>query len=140
MRTRRGDAMRLGAAAALLVAVGVAGCGPDRLRPGPPTLSVELPPGNTVFSPDTLNLVIRASDPNGLDSVTVTILGVTEEVDAFDRTETVGLVRWPIPAGLVPGETVAVRAYAKDLVGERTTVDASVTVVARSPARTAAQR
>jgi hypothetical protein len=119
-------------------AVWLAACGTDRLRPGPPSLSIELPPGATVFSPDTLGLVVRAHDENGLDSVTVTILGRTEEADAFNQVDAVDVFLWPIPEGLTPGELVEIRGYAKDLVGDRTTVTTSVTVIARPAAGRAA--
>jgi hypothetical protein len=119
-------------------AVWLAACRTDRLRPGPPSLSIELPPGATVFSPDTLGLVVRAHDENGLDSVTVTILGRTEEADAFNQVDAVDVFLWPIPEGLTPGELVEIRGYAKDLVGDRTTVTTSVTVVALPPAQRAA--
>lgn len=122
----------------VVAAAWLAACRTDRLRPGPPSLSIELPPGATVFSPDTLGLVVRAHDDNGLDSVTVTILGRTEEADAFDQVDAVDVFLWPIPEGLTPGELVQVRGYAKDLVGDRTTVTTSVTVVERPAARRAA--
>jgi hypothetical protein len=113
-------------------AVWLGGCKSDRLRPGPPTLTIELPPGATVYSPDTLGLVVRAHDDNGLDSVTVTILGRTEEVlGAFNEMDAVGVFIWPIPDGLPPGTLVEILARAKDLVGDRTTTTASVTVIAR---------
>jgi hypothetical protein len=125
----------LGIAGAAVVAAWLAGCGSDRLRPGPPTLSIELPPGATVFSPDTLGLAVRAHDDNGLDSVTVTILGHTEEANAFNQVDVVDGFLWPIPEGLIPGELIEITGYAKDLVGDRTTVTTSVTVIAGPPAR-----
>jgi hypothetical protein len=119
---------------AALAAVGAAvvpGCTPDRLRPGPPSLVIEGPQGSTAFSPDTIPISVFARDDNGLDSVTVTILGRTEELGAFDRTEISNVFFWPIPEGLTPGDLVEIVGNAKDLVGERTTVTTSVTVVAR---------
>lgn len=124
--------LRPSAASALafaLLAI-AAGCAEDRLRPGPPTLTIEPPSGNVVTSPDTALIIVLARDDNGLDSVTVTILGRTEEVDAFDRREAEGVFLWPIPGGFLPGEVIEIAAYAKDLVGDRTTATASVMVVA----------
>ncbi|MDH3495876.1 MAG: hypothetical protein OER21_03875 [Gemmatimonadota bacterium] len=118
-----------GAVALALLAI-AAGCAEDRLRPGPPTLTIAPPPGNVVTSPDTALIIVLARDDNGLDSVTVTILGRTEEIDAFDRIEAEGVFLWPIPAGFVPGQVIEIAAFAKDLVGDRTTATASVTVVA----------
>lgn len=126
----------LGLLGLVAAAAWLAGCTTDRLRPGPPSLTIELPPGATVFSPDTLGLVVRAHDDNGLDSVTVTILGRTEEVlDAFNNVDALGAFLWPIPGGLTPGELVEITGYAKDLVGDRTTVTTSVTVIARPAVR-----
>lgn len=116
------------AATAILLA---GGCTPERLRPGPPSLVVEGPEGSTVFSPDTVGISVFARDDNGLDSVTVTILGRTEELGAFDRVEVSDIFIWPIPAGLPAGELIEIQGYAKDLVGERTVVTTSVTVVNR---------
>jgi hypothetical protein len=118
--------------AALAAAGGGAagGCKPDRLRPGPPSLVITGPQGSTVTSPDTAGIEVFAQDDNGLDSVTVTILGQTEELSAFDEVEVHDILFWPIPEGLSPGTLVEIIGYAKDLVGERTTVTTSVTVVA----------
>jgi hypothetical protein len=121
------------------MAAWLGGCKTDRLRPGPPSLSIDLPPGATVFSPDTLGIAVRAHDDNGLDSVTVTILDRTEAVNAFNEVDVVDGLLWPIPEGLTPGELIEIRGYAKDLVGDRTTVTTSVTVVAR-PAPPPARR
>jgi hypothetical protein len=124
---------------ALVVAIAwLAACRTDRLRPGPPSLAIELPPGATVFSPDTITLGVRAHDDNGLDSVTIMILDRTEEAGAFDRVDLVTVFFWPIPEGLAPGELVDITGYAKDLVGDRTTVTTSVTVIARPAAGRAA--
>jgi hypothetical protein len=118
------------AAAVLLLAL--AACAEDRLRPGPPSLTLEMPPGNTVTSPDTFFVGVRAHDDNGLDSVTVTFLGVTVEVPAFDEVDVLDAVRFTVPEGHTPGELLAVEGYAKDRVGDRTTTSGSVTVVAGS--------
>jgi hypothetical protein len=115
------------------------GCTPDRLRPGPPSLVVEGPEGSTAFSPDTIAIAIFAQDDNGLDSLTVTVGDRTEDLDVFEDVEFSDILFWTIPEGLTPGELIDIVAYAKDLVGERTTVNTSVTVVAR-PAAGAARR
>lgn len=126
--------MAIAALAGLAGTVVHAGCTPERLRPGPPSLTIEVPAGNTVFSPDTLPILIHVRDDNGLDSVTVTVFGETADVDAFDEVEVIDIFDWPIPDGLMPGELVEIQGYAKDLVGERTNVTTSVTVIARPPA------
>lgn len=129
----------------LLVALAAAGalsgaCTPDRLRPGPPRLVITGPEGSTVTSPDTTGIEVFAQDDNGLDSVTVTILGQTVELDAFDLVELHDILFWPIPEGLSPGTLIEITGYAKDLVGERTTVTTSVTVVPPRPPKSAPWR
>jgi hypothetical protein len=91
-----------------------------------------------VFSPDTIGISVFAQDDNGLDSVTVTILGRTEELGAFDEVEVADILVWVIPAGLNAGDLIEILGYAKDLVGERTTVTITVTVVDRPEARRSA--
>jgi hypothetical protein len=125
-------------ALAALAAASLSGCESDRLRPGPPSLTVEGPAGSTVFSPDTIGISVFAQDDNGLDSVTVTILGRTEELGAFDEVEVADILVWVIPAGLNAGDLIEILGYAKDLVGERTTVTITVTVVDRPEARRSA--
>lgn len=122
--------------ATLVLLAGVAGiaagCAPDRLRPGPPRVTIEVPVGSTVFSPDTLPLLVVATDPNGLDSLSVDFLGQTEIVNTFFEAEAEGIFLWPIPPGLLPGTLLTISARAKDLTGQVTTASASVTVIARS--------
>jgi hypothetical protein len=115
----------------LILTAALAACKPERLRPGPPSLVIEGPDGSTVFSPDTIGISVFARDDNGLDSVTITVLGRTEELGAFDRVEVSDVFIWQIPPGLAAGELVEILGYAKDLVGERTSVTTSVTVVDR---------
>ena len=126
--------IRSTATAALLVGtIGLGlGCSPDRLRPGPPRVTIEVPVGSTVFSPDTLPLLVVATDPNGLDSLNVDFLGTTETVNTFFEAEAEGIFLWPIPAGLLPGTLLTITARAKDLTGQTTTVSATVTVIERS--------
>jgi hypothetical protein len=108
-------------------------CGEDRLRPGPPALVLEMPPGSVVTSPDTFVVGIYARDDNGLDSLGVTFLDQARDIPVFDDVEVVDGVFFIVPAGYVVGEVLEVRGVARDLVGERTTATGSVTVVAATP-------
>jgi hypothetical protein len=115
----------------LVAATAVAACGGDRQRPGPPTISIEVPPGNVVASPDTFAVGVRARDDNGLDSVVVSFLGERRDVFAFSETEIVDAVFFIVPEGRIVGEIVEVQAYALDLVGGRTLTSATLTIIAR---------
>lgn len=125
--------------AAAVLAVGVATCSPDRLRPGPPSVSIEVRQGSTVFSPDILPIRIVATDPNGLETLIVSFtgddtLGPAQDIDTEDNVEVIALLSWPIPTGLVPGQLLTIVARATDLTGQATTTEATVTVIERPPA------
>ena len=114
----------------MLVVPALAACAGDRPRPGPPTISLELPVGHVVASPDTFAVGVRARDDNGLDSVVVSFLGERREVFAFNEIEVSDFVFFVVPEGRTVGELVEVQAYALDLVGGRTTTSATLTIVA----------
>jgi hypothetical protein len=116
--------------AAGLAALALAACAGDRPRPGPPTITLELPVGHVVASPGTLAVGVRARDDNGLDSVVVTFLGEQREISAFTDIEILDVVFFSVPAGRVVGELVDVQAFARDLVGGRTTTSGTLTIVA----------
>ena len=118
-------------APALAAATIIVACGGDRQRPGPPTISLEVPPGNVVASPDTFAVRVRAQDDNGLDSVVVSFLGERRDLFAFSETEVVDVVFFVVPEGRIVGEIVDVQAYALDLVGGRTVTSATLTIIAR---------
>jgi hypothetical protein len=117
----------------LLGLAALAACGEDRLRPGPPTLVLQMPPGNVVTSPDTFSVRIYARDDNGLDSVVITFLDQVRDISLFNEIEVLDGVFFVVPGGYVVGEVLEIRGLVRDVVGERTTVTSSVTVVARSP-------
>jgi len=116
---------------AALILVALTGCGGERARPGPPSLTLQLPPGNVVATPDTFAIQVFARDDNGLDSLIVRFLDQTRDVPAFNEREVTDVVLFVVPEGLAVGEVIDVQGYARDLVGERTLVTSSVTVVAR---------
>ena len=113
-----------------LAALTLAACGGERQRPGPPTISLELPVGHVVASPDTFAVGLHARDDNGLDSVVVTFLGERREVFAFNEIEVSDFVVFTVPEGRIVGELVEVEAFARDLVGGRTVTSATLTIVA----------
>lgn len=107
-----------------------ASCSPERLRPGPPSISIEVPAGSTVESPDTVLIRVTVMDPNGLSSVDVSFVGVTEELDiSATEVEVTGLFAWPVPAGFDPGTVLTIAVRAVDLTGAATVREATVTVV-----------
>ncbi|HEX9728840.1 MAG TPA: hypothetical protein VGA37_10080 [Gemmatimonadales bacterium] len=117
------------------VALVAGGCSPERLRPGPPRVTLEARAGATVFSPDTLPIAVVASDPNGLDSLTVTILGTTESISTGFDVEVATVLNWVMPDNLPLGDVIPITARARDLTGQSTTVQITVTVVERPGTR-----
>ncbi len=106
-----------------------ASCSPERSRPGPPSISIDVGPGSTVRSPDTLSITVVANDPNGVDSLIVIFLDSTAIVDTDLRTEVFGFLRWPIPEGLDAGTVLTLSVRARDLIGQVAIRKATVTVV-----------
>jgi hypothetical protein len=112
----------------------VASCLSERPRPGPPTIALSLNK-RTVQSraqpnPDTLVVTVRVEDGDGIDSVWVQ-LGSEPPLGAdglFDRVLE-GPFRILIPAGLPPGQVLAVKLEARDVAGFKAQRDTSVTVV-----------
>ena len=120
---------RVGAA---LLILGMA-CTPSRTRPGPPSITIQLPVGSTVFSPDTLDFVVIAKDPDGLDSLTVTVFDTTKAFNTDFNTETTASISVLVPAGIGVGNLIKIYARATDITGQQTLDSASVTVIKRSP-------
>ena len=119
------------ASLALLAAAAFLACDGDRLRPGPPELTLTGPDGSTVFSPDTIAVGIYAADANGLDSVAVGYLGQFVTIDAFAESEIEDFAFFFIPEGLAPGQMVLINGIAVDLTGQVTQQTLNLTVVAR---------
>jgi hypothetical protein len=115
-----------------LALAAVAGCAEERGRPGPPALAIQVPPGSTVFSPDTLGFTIRATDPDGLDSITVTFLDSTASIETDFDSDVSRTFHWPVRSGLPAGRVLPLSARATDLKGLAETQTASVTVISRS--------
>jgi hypothetical protein len=127
------SAPRLLVGAALLVAL-VAACG-ERKRPGPPSLTLDPPPGAVVTSPDTFAVGIHANDDNGLDSILVSFLDQVRGIDAFEELQLVDFVTFVVPSGYAPGAVLDIIGVARDLTGGQVSTTISVTVVDSSGAQ-----
>lgn len=116
------------AAALLLLAAGaLTACYEERGRPGPPQLSVTLDQLE-VESPDTLGGYVRASDPDGVDSLWLTVDTLRYGIEGFLLEDVEGRFVVPIGAGLSPGSPVPLRFEARDLLGFVATLDTFVKV------------
>lgn len=116
-----------------MVILVVLACDSSRTRPGPPSITIDPPQGSTVFSPDTLDFAVMAQDPDGLDSVTITVLDTTRSYDADFNTEKTVLVSVLVPSGLPVGSLIKIYAKATDLTGQTTLDTAAITVIKRTP-------
>ena len=111
-----------------LGAAGALGCQTDRDRPGPPRLSITLDQ-DSVLSPDTLTGLVRADDPDGIDSIWLSVdsappLGADGALDAtFLATFKAG-----IRNGHVLGDRVVVQLSGRDLGGYLGVLDTFVIV------------
>lgn len=111
-----------------LGAVAALACQTDRDRPGPPRLAITLDQ-DSVLSPDTLTGSVRADDPDGIDSIWLSVdsappLGADGLLDpTFLATFRAG-----IRNGHVLGDQVVVRLSGRDLSGYVGVLDTFVIV------------
>ena len=107
----------------------LAGCFPDRPRPGPPQVSILLDKIG-VHSPDTLTGTLRAQDAAGIDSVWLTLqFSQPLGIDGRLQTTFEAPFRAFLASGYGPGQRLTLTVTARDLdgfVGQR---DTFVTVV-----------
>lgn len=82
-----------------------------------------------VTSPDTLTGTVRAEDPDGIDSVWVTVDLERAGEDGFFRSVVNATFRFPIPVGLPATTVLPVRVEARDIAGFSSTLDTLVVVV-----------
>jgi hypothetical protein len=115
-----------------LALAALAGCAVERGRPGPPAVAIQVPPGSTVFSPDTLQFTVRATDSDGLDSVTVAFLDSTASIETDFNSDISHNFRWPVRSGLPAGRLLMLSARATDLKGLAETQAVTITVISRS--------
>jgi len=105
-------------------------CFGERPRPAPPQLAIALAKV-LVRSPDTLRGTIHAEDPDGLDSVWLTLDGLPR-IGEDGLLETVFDAPFVllVPRGYGPGDRIPVTVTARDVVGFTGELD---TVVRVSP-------
>jgi hypothetical protein len=109
--------------AGLLVA-----CISNEPRPAPPLLSLTLAKA-TVHSPDTLNGTVGANDPDGLDSVWLTVAFVSiGNWDGRLATEFTQSFRVLIGPGFSAGDRLPVHLKGRDLAGFVSEMDTAVRV------------
>jgi hypothetical protein len=108
--------------ARLVVVVAVAAaavwaCQTDRDRPGPPRVGIVFNQ-DSVHSPDTLTGSVRADDPDGIDSIWLSIdSGPPLGADGLLDPTFIATFRADVPAGHVLGDHVSVRLTARDISG-----------------------
>jgi hypothetical protein len=113
--------------AVLLALAGLlSGCAPDRYRPGPPSVVIEVRAGNTVYSPDTLPFMVTASDVDALDSTTT--------VETSFQAQVQQSFRWPVPSSIQAGRLLTLSARATDVRGLATVNSVDLTVIPRATA------
>lgn len=109
-----------------------AACLEERPRPGPPQLTFTLE--DTVVQsrtspPDTLGGTVRVEDPDGIDSVWVTVdSAVAGEDGRFERVFT-SRFRFLIGAGKPQGAQIPIELRARDITGLEAVQDTFVVVV-----------
>jgi len=116
---------------ALIAGVGAASiwaCLSETPRPSPPSLVVALSK-TQVRSPDTLRVTVTARDPDGIDSVWVTVDSLRKGDDAFLRETMVDTFAFTIRSGANEQRQLSVRVEARDLAGFRSSLDTSVRLV-----------
>lgn len=80
-------------------------------------------------SPDTLEGELRAADPDGIDSVWITVDEREEGVDGLLEPVFAARFRLPVRAGLGEGTPVGVVLRARDLAGFTDTLERTLPVV-----------
>lgn len=107
-----------------------AACLGERERPGPPALSFTIDDPQVVSSTaDTVAGNVRVEDPDGVDSVWVTLENVEAGFDGgFNRVAT-PRYRFVVGAGFTPGAQLALSFRARDIAGFEVQRDTYVVVV-----------
>jgi hypothetical protein len=102
---------------AVLAGCATFACQADRERPGPPRLAIFLNE-DSVRSPDTLTGSLRADDPDGIDSVWLSVDSAPPlGADGLLEPTFLASFRAAVRNGHVLGDHVAVRLTARDLSG-----------------------
>jgi hypothetical protein len=112
----------------------MAACIEDRTRPGPPRLSLTLDrtlveSNNPPTPPDTLHGTAEVNDPDGIDSVWVSVDSVVAGEDVGFDAHFVTRFRFPIKPGRMPSTRIPVEIRARDIAGFEAKQDTYVVVV-----------
>jgi hypothetical protein len=120
-------AARVAVVLAVAVAAAVA-CQTDRDRPGPPRIGITFDQ-DSVTSPDTLTGSVRADDPDGIDSLWLSVDSATPlGADGLLQPSFQAPFRAEVPAGHVLGDRIPVSLVARDISGYVGGLDTFVTV------------
>lgn len=112
----------LGALAALA-------CQVSRERPGPPRLAITLDQ-DSVHSPDTITGSVRATDPEGIDSIWLSVDSAPPVgEDGLLEQTFLAPFRAVIKSGHPQGTRVSVRSWARDISGYTGGLDTFVVVI-----------
>ena len=106
----------------------LAACFSEQPRPAPPLISITLGKA-TVRSPDTLSGTLAASDPDGIDSMWMTMAAVP--IGGWDgglATQFTTSFRVLIGPGISGGDRLPIHIKARDLAGFGAMLDTAVTV------------
>lgn len=113
---------------ALVAGAATYACQADRERPGPPRLAITLNQ-DSVRSPDTLSGSLRADDPDGIDSVWLSVDSAPPlGADGLLEPTFLASFRAAVRNGHVLGDHVAVHLTARDLTGYLGGLDTFVVV------------
>lgn len=105
-------------------------CQADRDRPGPPRLAITID-DDSVHSPDTLTGALRADDPDGIDSVWLSVDSAPPlGADGLLEPTFLASFHAAIRNGHVLGDHVPVQFSARDLAGYVGVLDTFVVVKA----------
>lgn len=107
------------------------GCLSERPRPAPPALGIVLD-STTIHAGthDSVTGSVRATDPDGLDSIWLQVDTTRVGVDGLFETAFDRPFRFGVRSGLPPSTQVPVVLEARDVVGFRSRLDSFVTIVA----------
>ena len=102
-------------------------CYEEPARPGPPRLSITLG-REEVLSPDTLSGRLRATDPDGIDSLWLVVDTMRFGIEGFLLDEVAGPFTIEIPDGRAAGSAIPIMLEARDALGLVATIDTFVRV------------
>jgi hypothetical protein len=111
-----------------LAGLAVGACQVNRDRPGPPRIALTLDQ-DSVHSPDTLTGSLRADDPEGIDSIWLSVDSAPPVgEDGLLQQTFLATFRAGIRSGHVLGDRVSVRFWARDISGYTGGLDTFVVV------------